>query len=996
VRYRAAAVVLALAAAVAIGQVPMYSDYPWGLVQDGVDRGPVFNLDCQSPLNCTVPSYGDGRIELGDGGTLNISVAFASDAGQALLAEFARDAGRSRLSDFADFASDAGNSLTSLQAGIALFALDAGLAGRSIRADFADDAGFAIFAGDAGRAFISNFSDFAADAGFSQSAALADVATFALDAGLANKAVAADFARDAGSAASADVSTFALDAGRAVFATFAADAGLSVAALWAGDAGFSIGSGLAQYALDAGLANKAAAADFARDAGSAASADISTFALDAGRAVFATFAADAGLSAKAIAADFARDAGSAANADFARDAGSAASADLSTFALDAGRAVFAGFAADAGLSVAALFAADAGNLQCTTCVDATDIATGAVTTPKISAIAVTTAKLDDGPSLSAYDEATVAGVFSRSTATNCTKGSFDGSVNYIRFTVNTVVTNPQVSTTLYVGTSINARTPTAVMRYRLSGGFTSAPPSVIRAINNANGAQTADAPGVVADGAWHTATFDISSWTTVGTLRVDLLMPSTLATTGSWDISYLGTGAVGSGTGALVSYQGNVGIGVPIPGDALEVLRTASTGWAAQFTNGSTAANTTKTVGLELRGTDAVGTEKQAVTVRAVPEDSNFVASALTLSTRSADTVAERMRISGNGNVGIGQQAPSFKLDITGTSLASASASESALHRLLASSSNADQVITRLRRRFFGTAWDSADWQMFRRVDLTDMGGIQFNNTQGVDLTTGGTARLSMSSTALTTSVASHEIGPVSDTTTFIDLHGAAATYTDYTLRIARNAGTNGSSEILHRGTGELTISAQENAQLALRTQATNRLTISGAGVVTVANLAGGGTRGVSVDNTGALIPDPSDAALKTAIEDLHGPLRMVLNMRPVSFLWRDAERYGPQREVGFIAQEMMAAVPEAVSTNAGGTYSLDYSKLVAVVVGAIQELFEDRTALAQRAQALEDRAEQAEARLAQLEARVLSLENYSGIKGCGNCPQVDDGENPP
>jgi hypothetical protein len=69
---------------------------------------------------------------------------------------------------------------------------------------------------------------------------------------------------------------------------------------------------------------------------------------------------------------------------------------------------------------------------------------------------------------------------------------------------------------------------------------------------------------------------------------------------------------------------------------------------------------------------------------------------------------------------------------------------------------------------------------------------------------------------------------------------------------------------------------------------------------------------------------------------------------------------------------------------------------LIAVVVGAIQELFEDRTALAQRAQALEDRAEQAEARLAQLEARVLSLENYSGIKGCGNCPQVDDGENPP
>lgn len=920
-RYRVAAVVLALAAAVAIGQVPMYSDYPWGLVQDGVDRGPVFNLNCQSPLNCTVPSYGDGRIELGDGGTLNISVAFASDAGQALLAEFARDAGRSRLSDFADFASDAGNSLTSLQAGIALFALDAGLAGRSIRADFADDAGFAIFAGDAGRAFISNFSDFAADAGFSQSAALADVATFALDAGLANKAVAADFARDAGSAASADVSTFALDAGRATFATFAADAGLSVAALWAGDAGFSIGSGLAQYALDAGLANKAAAADFARDAGSAASADVSTF------------------------------------------------------ALDAGRAVFAGFAADAGLSVAALFAADAGNLQCTTCVDATDIATGAVTTPKISDIAVTTAKLDDGPSLSAYDEATVAGVSSRSTATNCTKGGFDGSVNYIRFTVNTVVTNPQVSTTLYVGTSTNARTPTAVMRYRLSGGFTSAPPSVIRAINNANGAQTADAPGVVADGAWHTATFDISSWTTAGTLRVDLLMPSTLATTGSWDISYLGTGAVGSGTGALVSYQNNVGIGNAIPSDKLTVSGAAST--AVRIDANTATPGTGDEAQINMHSGDDF--------TRLFYRDSNsqfgiFHGVNGVNATKFRLTSTDMALMEAGGKVGIGKTNPQRELSVVGQISAAPSGTNEdvgyngSFISTKASTANQHINIIRAGNRVWSLGFrPSSNTFLIAGGETTDS---NFGNNQPFALDASGNVGIGTVAPAVRLhTTATNENLRMEGTDPW------ASFYQSNTRKGWLGYGDTG-------GTTSFSMVNEVSAG-ALRFD-------TNGGAYRFVDFNGGGTTGASLNNTGDLIRTVSDERLKENISDLSRGLDAVLRMRPVRFQWRDKEAFGPRWDIGFIAQEMIASVPEAVSQNPDGMYSLDYQKLIAVVVGAIQELFEDRTALAQRAQALEDRAEQAEARLAQLEARLLSLENYSGIKGCGNCPQTDDGENPP
>lgn len=74
---RAAAVALALVAALAVAQSPMYSDYPWGLLQNGVDQGPVWNLNCISPgLACSVD---------GGNGTINVNVAGGggalSDAG---------------------------------------------------------------------------------------------------------------------------------------------------------------------------------------------------------------------------------------------------------------------------------------------------------------------------------------------------------------------------------------------------------------------------------------------------------------------------------------------------------------------------------------------------------------------------------------------------------------------------------------------------------------------------------------------------------------------------------------------------------------------------------------------------------------------------------------------------------------------------------------------------------------------------------------------------
>jgi hypothetical protein len=120
----------------------------------------------------------------------------------------------------------------------------------------------------------------------------------------------------------------------------------------------------------------------------------------------------------------------------------------------------------------------------------------------------------------------------------------------------------------------------------------------------------------------------------------------------------------------------------------------------------------------------------------------------------------------------------------------------------------------------------------------------------------------------------------------------------------------------------------------------------------------------------------------------------MVLALRGVRYQWRDTERFGSQTEVGFIAQEVDFVVPEVVSK--GGEYwSLNTKNLVAVVVEAIQELWETVSSH-------EDRLDTLEAENAALKARLEALEgntndNSSNTNDGGNTSDdmgesVDDG----
>lgn len=136
-----------------------------------------------------------------------------------------------------------------------------------------------------------------------------------------------------------------------------------------------------------------------------------------------------------------------------------------------------------------------------------------------------------------------------------------------------------------------------------------------------------------------------------------------------------------------------------------------------------------------------------------------------------------------------------------------------------------------------------------------------------------------------------------------------------------------------------------------------------------------GGPLNVFGNVCAANIPCQSDARLKQAVAELHYGLREVLRLRPVRWDWKDrAER---QLNLGLIAQEVEEVLPELVTTanDAKQTKGLNYIGLLPVVIKAIQE---QQAALEQKETMLRSlKAENAalQQRNNELDARLTAVE---------------------
>ena len=133
------------------------------------------------------------------------------------------------------------------------------------------------------------------------------------------------------------------------------------------------------------------------------------------------------------------------------------------------------------------------------------------------------------------------------------------------------------------------------------------------------------------------------------------------------------------------------------------------------------------------------------------------------------------------------------------------------------------------------------------------------------------------------------------------------------------------------------------------------RMRIASGGEVTIANLAGSGSRAVNASATGVLSAS-SSILIKENVENINYGLSDVLKLKPVIFNYIDKDKWGEGKELGFIAEDVMDIIPESTGTMNNSDIYFDLQKLIPVLTKAIQEQNALIKALEQRILILENK----------------------------------------
>jgi hypothetical protein len=95
--------------------------------------------------------------------------------------------------------------------------------------------------------------------------------------------------------------------------------------------------------------------------------------------------------------------------------------------------------------------------------------------------------------------------------------------------------------------------------------------------------------------------------------------------------------------------------------------------------------------------------------------------------------------------------------------------------------------------------------------------------------------------------------------------------------------------------------------------------------------------RGGNTVNFDYPIVQPSDSRLKDNITPISTPVDKIKSLRGVEFDWNSGEQVGTH-DVGLIAQDVEAVLPEAVTTQEDGYKNLAYTKVIPLLVEAMKE----------------------------------------------------------
>jgi hypothetical protein len=122
-----------------------------------------------------------------------------------------------------------------------------------------------------------------------------------------------------------------------------------------------------------------------------------------------------------------------------------------------------------------------------------------------------------------------------------------------------------------------------------------------------------------------------------------------------------------------------------------------------------------------------------------------------------------------------------------------------------------------------------------------------------------------------------------------------------------------------------------------------------------------------------------SDIRLKENIVEIMNGLDKVLNLRGVTFQWKERATTDNSRYIGFIAQEVEKVAPELVKEDTRGYKQVNYANFVAVLTEAVKEFyhrwFDDSQAIHHAIASIEDKSIKLEAENAQIKAKAFKVE---------------------